>query len=92
MADKVNVHTARLVACQEELLGLQDQVKAAQQAADLVLITACTGSAHVLPLSHCCCCRCHFVIHIYTCHWVTTQSIIRQVLEVGSVLTHAVNA
>ncbi len=51
MADKVNVHTARLVACQEELLGLQNQVKAAQQAADLVLITTCTGSAHVLPLS-----------------------------------------
>ncbi|DBA92979.1 TPA: hypothetical protein ACH3X2_003324 [Trebouxia sp. C0005] len=35
MEDKVSVHTARLVACQEELLGLQDQVKAAQQAADL---------------------------------------------------------
>lgn len=49
MEDKVSVHTARLVACQEELLGLQDQVKAAQQAADLVLTY--TGSAHVLPLS-----------------------------------------
>ncbi|DBA79041.1 TPA: hypothetical protein ACH3X1_008903 [Trebouxia sp. C0004] len=36
MEDRVSVHTARLVACQEELVGLQDQVKAAQQAADLV--------------------------------------------------------
>ena len=51
MEDKVCVHTARLLACQEELVGLQDQVKAAQQAADLVLITPCTGNAHVLPLS-----------------------------------------
>ncbi len=49
--DKVSVHMARLVGCQEELVGLQGQVKAAQQAADLVLITPCTGSAHVLPLS-----------------------------------------
>ncbi len=51
MEDKVCMHTARLVACQEELVGLQDQVKAAQQAADLVLTTACTATAHVLPLS-----------------------------------------
>ncbi len=45
--DKVSVHMARLLGCQEELVGLQDQVKAAHQAADLVLITACIGSAHV---------------------------------------------
>ncbi len=86
MEDRVSVHTARLVACQEELSGLQGQVKAAQQAADLVLITPCTGSAHVLPLS-----RCYCVVHIYTCRWVATKSIIRQALEVGSVLIHVAN-
>ena len=87
MEDKVSIHTARLVACQEELLGLQEQVKAAQQAADLVLITAFVGSAHVLPLS---CCHC--VLHMYTCRWDATESNKRQVVDVGSVLIHVANA
>lgn len=87
MEDKVCVHTARLVACQEELVGLQDQVKAAQQAADLVLITACTGSAHVLPWP---CCHC--VLHMYTRRWDATESIVQQVLGVGSVFIHMANA
>lgn len=86
MEDKVSVHTARLVGCREEVVGLQDQVKAAQQAADLVLIIPCTGSAHVFALV-CCYCHCHCVF----CTSVTTESIICQVLNVGSVLIDVVD-